>query len=123
MFNPNEYDASLQKGINACWDRYGAVIIYANNTIAEINKCCKAGFITDLDFINKSLPLKQNAFCELYCPNVRANFEALLFAVKSFIDVLCKYLLSYKIGQSLRGFNKKGKRVRTGLTSFEISGS
>lgn len=112
VFNPNEYDASLQKGIDACWDRYGAVVIYANNTIAEINKCRIAGFITDLDFINKSLPLKRNAFCELNCPSVRANFEALLFAVKSLLDVLCRYLLSRKIGQSLRGFNKTRKEGR-----------
>lgn len=106
IFNPNEYEKTMQTGINACTDRYMATLIYARSTIAEIHRHRKAGFPEDLAFINQSVPLKQAALCELTCPSIRANFESLIFATKSLLDVLCKYLLSNKIGQGIDGFHK-----------------
>lgn len=106
IFNPNEYASSLEGGINACSDRYIASLNHTRSTISEIINYRRRGFNEELDFINKELPLTKYTFGRVNCPTVYSSFEALLIASKSLLDVLCRYLLRYKVKVSIDAFHK-----------------
>jgi hypothetical protein len=112
-FNPNDFAPSLKIGITHCIARYRAVLVYANNTVREIRHYRTTHvFIQDLANINHNVPIQWQVigFTELYSPNIRSNFESLLMASKSLLDVLCKYLLGL-IGPKIDGFHKKDNVV------------
>jgi hypothetical protein len=126
VFNSNEYPPELEHKISDCLIRYQAVVTYAENTLAEMKRYRESGFVDDLSFVNGELPLERECFGELSCPNVLANFEALLLATKGLLDVLCHHLLSYKTGKPFQGFNKDhnsagGKVIKTLTGSVSVA--
>ena len=118
MFNANEYSEGVKAGTESCRNRYEAVLVYLANTVVGIRKTRESGFQGYLSELNGQLPIRGDLLFELTYPDVVAEFEALLVAVKALLDALCAHLLAARVGNSPRGFNKDGSDVGGRVLNF-----